>query len=145
MASSEPTEKIDQAASPWPEKGGREVAPGRRLADFSECRIRRDEARNGADLELGRHGKTPYLDQFAGVRADYGRAENMTVRICDDLDKSNMIALCDCSIVVVESGSKDADATAMLIARLQLGKAYLGKLRIGVSNPRQCMKIDFSR
>ena len=112
----------------------RKKVDGRAFADFRQRRIGQNDAGHRANIEPLRQRQHPGRDQFAGLRADDCRAEDLALAVGDDLDVAVGLALGLRAVVVVIGPAQDADLD-LALARFRFGQARLRKLRIGIGNP----------
>ena len=94
-----------------------------------------------ANIQPLRDRQRPGGDQFAGLRADDGGAENSAFLVGDDLDVTVRLALGLGAVIIVIRPAQDADFDAAL-ARLRLGQSGLRQFGIGIGHPRNGVVVD---
>ena len=78
IASTENSQPGDDAPHPRARQTWRETVDGCAFSDFRQRRIRQHDAGQCADIEPLRDRQRPHRDQFAGLRADDGGAQDRT-------------------------------------------------------------------
>ena len=97
-----------------------------------------------ADIEPLRDRQSPHRDQFSGLRADDGRAQDLTLRAGDDLYMTMRFALGLGAVIVMIGPAQDAELE-LARARLRLGQAGLSQFRIGIGHPRNAIVVHLDR
>ena len=105
--------------------------------------MRRHPVGDGLDRRLGVERDDAGLDQVGDVRPDHHDPEQLAVaRLVDRLDPADGVVLHHRARVGDPREHADRDGVAVLLARLGLGQADAGDLRIGVDRARDAAVVD---